>query len=56
MVVRYNIPYHTPSVVTKRSYKRRSKGKYLVSPKENVTKVTSENKLFLKSLGFEVLI
>ena len=56
MVVRYNPKYDIPRVVAKHSYKRRSKKKNLVSNTKNVSIVTPENKIFLKSLGLEVLI
>lgn len=56
MVFRYNVVGYTPTVVTKRSYKRPHKNKLPFSTKKNVSNVTRDNKLFLQSLGFELLI
>lgn len=50
MVVRYN------STIPKRNYKRKPKNISLVSNKKSVGPVTPENKLFLQSLGFEILV
>lgn len=54
MVIRYNIPHL--QAPTKRNYKKRVRNKLSVSSRRNVTKVTRENKRFLQSLGFEVLV